>query len=249
MKPHLPDEFFRRRPDETDETGAQAEAADDQPASRGEVAPAAPERVQHAHRPVLVPVRMAAVIIFCCLLAGFLFGRQLLSDGRGQGVVPGPSREAATPTPSASLDADPGHSEAPTRILTAQSAVGSCPGGDAQALIDGRDSTAWICDGEAIGETVRFTFAEPKGIVGLRVMGGQVNVDELGRHVTAIRWRFSDGSWFEQGLADVDDSAQEIDFPQVWADSVTLEILAVGAQRDDVPDQTALSAVEFLTRG
>lgn len=184
MKPHLPDEFFRRRPDEADADGASIEAADDQPASRGKAAPAAPERVTPVHKPVLMPVRMAAVIIFCCLLAGFLLGRQLLPDAQGQGVAPGPSREATTPTPSESPDTEPGRSEVPTRIVTPQDAEGSCSGGDARALIDGRDSTAWICDGEAVGEMVTFTFAQPQEIVGLRVMGGQANVDELGRHST-----------------------------------------------------------------
>lgn len=196
-----------------------------------------------------IPLRIAAVLIFVCLLVGFLLGRQVGPDSGGPRAVPSSSRAVMSPSPTPSESPSDPPLTVPTRVVIPQSAEGSCEGGDATALLFAREDTTWVCQGEAVGETVRFTFDEAVAIAGLRVYGGSVNVDEVGRHVTGIRWRFDDAAWFEQGVADADGATQEVTFPEVRATTVTLQIIATGQRRADVPDATALTRVEFLGFG
>ena len=64
-----------------------------------------------------------------------------------------------------------------------------------------------------------------------------------------MRWRFSDGSWFEQGLSSHDSSPQDIEFPPIIADYVELEILRTtepGEPDEWNSDAVSISEVEFL---
>ena len=245
MGPRVPDEYFRKRASESDDVardyGADAhedprpqQAAVTQPSSDG------------------ITPRLLALILVLAMAAAFILGRLLIFTPE---AVP-----AESPSPSAESSAVSSTGLAPydgavTRVVPVR-AQGECRDGsrsqsDPSVLIDEERSTIWRCSGDGVGESITFLFEPSASLVGIRMVNG--NTSEAQRYLAerrllSVRWQFSDGSYFTQGLAANDPALQEVRFPEVRASSVTLMIEAstpAGAD-DKESDAVSISALEFL---
>lgn len=187
-----------------------------------------PPDLEPPSKVMLVPTRVAAVVVFLALLAGFIAGRALLD--RPEPIVrptSQPSVVATEPTPSPTQNLT--LYDGPTATIRPLQGSASCMEEDVMNVLDTRSGRAWSCQGDGVGETLRFDFRPGQELVGLRIVGGNdTNLEEFqaGRRILSVRWRFPDGSWFEQGLPSDDATAQEVSFPPVRADFVELEILS-----------------------
>lgn len=244
MDQRVPDEYFRPATESDDVR----DSAAPRPGTAA-VKSVAPDRVRDGIAP-----RAVAVIALVALGTAFVFGRLWFSGmASSQNAAPPPSVSA---TPSQSHDPD-AFAPYDGSVVTVQAlaADGECLEGGgtsaAQALIDSDESTIWRCRGDGVGETVTVTFPSRRTLVGLRVINGNtVWTDRYlsERRITGIRWTFSDGSFFEQGLAANDRSPQEVRFPETVTDSITFTILAATIPGDSVlsADAVSISALEFL---
>ncbi len=206
-----------------------------------------------------MPTRVAAMLILGAALVGFLGGRQLLlrPSAQTEPPPPQPSATAVSPEPSASPSEGADHTvyEGPTKSVVPQTASSTCEGGDAAALLRVPVTDGWRCQGDAVGERLEFQFARSRTLVGVRIASGRIDEpDETAdaRQITSVRWRFSDGSWFDQGFSGRNAALEEAAFPEVQADSVTLEIFTTSSPTDtgdEDADAVTIGRVEFLTPG
>lgn len=119
------------------------------------------------------------------------------------------------------------------------------------ALLDSDPSTIWRCRGDGSGELITFSFAAPVRLVGIRLINGNTvwtNRYLAERRITALRWTFSDGSYFDQGLAANDRAPQEVRFPEIYTSAVTMQVLSSTLPGDDstLADAVSISSLEFL---
>ncbi|MFT3887824.1 MAG: hypothetical protein QM713_06645 [Arachnia sp.] len=244
MVQRLPDEYFRKRAAESQDVGVDApsEPAVERPAPRR--APTTPARAGVAPSLVVVPLVLAVIV-------GFLIGR-LLPAPLGP---PGPQASPTALTPAPSHDVVVPY-DGPADTVPALRAMGDCRDGQTwgapATLLDGDPSTVWRCRGDGIGEVIDFTFERPVGLVGIRLVNGNTAVADRylkERRITAIRWTFADGSYFDQGFAPSESSPQEVRFPETMTATARMEILATtpGENKDQLSDSVAISALEFLT--
>ena len=255
MVSRLPDEFFRRRPEPVEVDEAPSEPALDSEHD-GEPQPSEPS--VPPSRPVLIPVRIAAVLILLAGLLGFGVSKALVTNSsRGPGSSTSPSAPAssvsATPSPSASSEEGRAVYDGATESLVPSAVTTTCADVDPRGLVDASKATGWECEGDGVGEQIEFQFAGVQEIVGVSLTSGNsVEPGETAgqRQVMSVRWRFADGSWFDQGLSGSNGASQAVGFPQVRADSVTLEVVSTSASpTGDEGDRITIGNVEFLRAG
>ncbi|WP_297741380.1 hypothetical protein [uncultured Tessaracoccus sp.] len=251
----LPDEFFRRRlePAEADEAPSEP-ALDSEP--DGEPQP--PEASVPPSRPMLIPVRIAAVLILLAGLVGFGISKALVANSsRSPKASVSPSSpassESVTPSPSESNTSAHAAYDGATETLVPSVVTTTCTDADPSGLVDASAATGLECEGSGVGERIEFRFASVEEIVGVSLTSGNsVEPEETAgqRQVMSVRWRFSDGSWFDQGLSGSNGASQAVGFPRVRADSVTLEVVSTSASpTGDEGDKFTIGAVEFLRVG
>ncbi len=245
MVSKLPDEFFRRRPEQP-EVVEEASPAPVRPQTR-----VLPPDLEPPSKVMLVPTRVAAVLVFLALLAGFLAGRALLD--RPEPIVrPTVQPSAVTTTPTTTPTENLTLYDGPTTTIRPLDGDASCMEEDVMNVLDSRAGRIWSCQGDGVGETLRFGFRPGQELVGLRIVGGNdTSLEEFaaGRRILSVRWRFPDGSWFEQGLPSDDATAQEVSFPPVRADFVELEILSStepGEPTQAGADLVSISLLQFV---
>ncbi len=206
-------------------------------------------------RPGVEP-RLLVLMLAIAVVAGFFGGRLVLirSDSSTTGTGDVISSSPLEPDP-----VDDGQYTPYTGVVKAvspDSAEGRCSrsqDSDAPAaLIDQSDTSIWRCRGEGVGETAVFEFDEPVTLAALRVVNGNTAWTDryaAERRITAIRWTFDDGSFFDQGLAPNDRGAQEVRFPETDTTSIAMEVLAVTDPGDDsdLSDAVSISSLEFLS--
>ncbi|WGT47714.1 NADase-type glycan-binding domain-containing protein [Tessaracoccus lacteus] len=206
-------------------------------------------------RPGVEP-RLLVLMLAIAVVAGFFGGRLVLirSDSSTTGGAEVISSSPLEPANSV----DDGQYTPYTGVVkavTPDSAEGKCSEsqeGDAPAaLIDQSDTSIWRCRGEGIGETAVFEFDEPVTLAALRVVNGNTAWTDrytAERRITAIRWTFDDGSFFDQGLAPNDRDAQEVRFPETETTSIAMDVLGVTEPGDDsdLSDAVSISSLEFL---
>jgi hypothetical protein len=114
--------------------------------------------------------------------------------------------------------------------------------------IDGDLTTAWRTEGDGIGETLTYRFADdPVYVTRVGLVPGWANVDPVdgtdrfteNRRVLRVRWTFDDGRSVVQELSE-DPTLQMVGFPPVRSSSVRVEILET---TDGVRDFTPVSEV------
>jgi hypothetical protein len=119
-------------------------------------------------------------------------------------------------------------------------------------LLDGDPSSTWRMPGDAAGDEITLSWAEPVTITGVGMVNGYAKVDEAtgderygqNRRVLGVTWVFDDGTEFSKTLEETEDMQSfQLDAP-VETSSVTIRI-------DDTSDPggrdfTAVSELSFL---
>lgn len=126
---------------------------------------------------------------------------------------------------------------------------------EASQMGDGIPATAWRTAGDATGETITVTLAEPGVVTRVGLINGYakkvagVNWYPNNRRTVAVSWGFDDGTTVEQALAERP-GMQRIEVPPVETSTVTLTFTAVtppGAGNLG-RDYTAISEVSVTGR-
>lgn len=220
------------------------------------------------HRPV--SGLLIALLAIAALLVAGIVAYLLVPRLTTPVVEPSPAPPAAAPPPVAPAS-PPAPAQQPSALtITAAAGCVSAPSRDAagavvdygpERMVDGRTDTAWRCDGDGAGETIRITFGGPARVVGVGIIPGYAKTDPAdgtdryaqNRRVAQVRYTFDDGTSVDQSLAtDAGDrSIQTVAVPGVTSSGMTVSIVrstpgtAVGANR--ASDRVAISELTVLT--
>ncbi|AXE37931.1 NADase-type glycan-binding domain-containing protein [Acidipropionibacterium virtanenii] len=156
-----------------------------------------------------------------------------------------------------------------TRIVSGVSAEASCvtaPALDemgrqvrypAANAVDGNRSTAWRCDGEAIGQRVTLEVPSGTRLVGVGIINGYAknsggtDLYHEYRRVLKVRWTLPGGSWFTQDLTDGNEGVQGLKIsPHVVRGPVVMTILASsspGMPGEGTRDAILVSEIQLYT--
>lgn len=240
----VPDEYFRRHP----EPQSQEDNPEDGVDEASVVSPALAR-----DKPRLLPIYTAAVLVLLMLVVGYVVGGLLLSLPERLSA-PAPSRSSEVPSlPRPSPEPGIAVYDGPTRVVILRRISSTCEEADSTALFDHNTTTIWRCPGSGVGQVLRFDFGQTQEIVGIRLASGSLNdraETQVLRQILAVRWRFSDGSWFEQSMPGRPSSVQEVQFPTLSVQGAELEILATTdpATARGGEDAVSIGQVEFLAR-
>lgn len=157
----------------------------------------------------------------------------------------------------------------PVRTVRADSVTASCtapdqPGYDgatvssrAGRMLDDDLTTGWRCDGDAVGQTLTFTFPKGTRLVGVQLTNGYTKTVTGGslypqyRRATQVSWSFpaAGDAWFQQDLKDGVRTPQEIRIPPTDADDglrMTVERTTEPGRSDTSRNALVLTQVQFL---
>ncbi|WP_415836628.1 discoidin domain-containing protein [Nocardioides marinus] len=129
---------------------------------------------------------------------------------------------------------------------------------EAGNMVDGDPETAWRVDGDASGETLRFTFDEPVTLTSVGLVNGyaKTSVDGSGtefdlyaggRRVLQVQWVLDGEAVIDQALSDGDRELQRVDTGAVEVTVVELRLVEVSApgKGPAARDKTAVSEVSL----
>lgn len=131
---------------------------------------------------------------------------------------------------------------------------GALVGYDARRMLDATPATAWRTAGDATGETITFTLAQPTTIRRVGLINGYAKqvpseadlVDwyPYNRRITAVEWIFDDGTVVRQDLVEKA-KLQRLTIDRVLTSTVSLRLLSVTAPGTGVlgRDYTAISDI------
>jgi hypothetical protein len=193
------------------------------------------------------------------------------SLGRAAAATPVPGRAEAAPArvsrsaPSGRLTAPPWTGRVRRTVIGSASAGCTAdPGVDAGGrrvgyaagnVLDRAERTAWRCDGDGRGVTLRLTLPRPKVVAAVGLVPGYAKTDPFNgvdryaqnRRIARVRWSFDDGTWVEQTL-DTRSTVRRVQtmrIPPVRTRHVALTIVdSVPAPRNTV----AVSTVRLATK-
>ncbi len=115
--------------------------------------------------------------------------------------------------------------------------------------VDGDPTTAWRCDGEAIGETLRLVLPPGTPVAEVGLIPGYAKTDPASgadrftenNRITRVRWVFEDGTKVVQELDPADRTVQRLRIPRTESGTIVLEVLAV---ERGTRNRTAISEIE-----
>lgn len=191
-------------------------------------------------------------------------------DALATGPTDGDSSSVA---PTGSAEPDPDAPDAPKgvgkRLDLADSATFEVPGTappttdfdgtlvayEASQMVDGNPATTWRTKGDATGQQVVITLAEPGVVNRVGLVNGYAKkvsgVDWYpnNRRILAVTWRFDDGSEVEQTFAERP-GMQRLKVPPVKTSTVTLTITSVTPPGSGSlgRDYTAISELSLIGR-
>ncbi len=272
--PEVPEEYaavyrdaYQRALDES--SGPEGAARDDQ----GDLIPLRPA----GQRPA--PARFAPLLfgVVVVLVAAVVLGVSLLLD-RGDapassetpvGVVDPTPTPAPTPAPTPTGTTSPVPSASPTQaawdgpiapvpVAEVTAACTSPPSVDAAGdrveysagnVVDGDPTTAWRCNGEALGETLRLVLPAGTAVAEVGLIAGYAKTDPVSgadrfaenNRPARIRWTFEDGTEVVQVLDPDVRTLQRLRVPRTESGTVVLEVLAV---ERGTRNRTAISEIE-----
>lgn len=179
--------------------------------------------------------------------------------------APSKSAKPKPPKPSPSATIGPGW-DGPVTPVALDQVAATCTGSPsvdsagqrveyvAANAIDSDPTTAWRCDGLAIGETLTLTLPGGTEVGEVGLIPGYAKKDPVSgadrfvenNRVTKVRWTFEDGSEVVQELDPADRTVQRLRVPRTASGTVTLEILAV---ERGTRNRTAISEIEVASAG
>lgn len=166
----------------------------------------------------------------------------LVSQSLAQNASPTPSAPPATQPPAGGSSQSPSSQSAsgeggaytgPVSPITATGVTADCVAPDATDgngdrvsyaaanAVDGNLDSAWRCDGDGGDETLRVVLPKESEVARLGLLNGYAKVDPATgdrrypeyRRITTVRWELSNGTTFEQTLADETESSQAVSIP------------------------------------
>jgi hypothetical protein len=208
-------------------------------------------RVSHAAPPLAgrpAGVVVASVLAGCALV-GFLVGSLMGASSGGAGAtgedptVAGATSDVAWDGPVASATVTV--VEASCESDASRDASGARVTYQAALAVDGQPDSAWRCPGDGVGETLVLDLGGPVRVAELGLVPGYAKTDPTdntdryaeNRRVTAVRWRFDDGTTVEQQL-DPDPELRDLQtmrIPVRTTQRLAMEIVSSSdAERDSV---------------
>jgi hypothetical protein len=216
----------------------------------------------------------AAVLVLCAFVLGKMLSGDDVTDTTGEPAattsrIPASSSTSAKPTPKstptkkATSTPSAGAWTGPVTPVAINAVTATCtatPGTDsagntvrydASNTTDQDPSTAWRCDGEALGTVLTLTLPADTEVGQVGLIPGYAKTDPKNgadryaenNRITKVRWTFSDGTVVLQKLDPSPDNraVQLIRVPKTATGTVTLEILAVDRGNRNT---TAISELE-----
>jgi hypothetical protein len=119
--------------------------------------------------------------------------------------------------------------------------------------LDAVPATAWRCPGSAVGQQLVYDFGGPVTLTAVGLVPGYAKVDPVdgtdrfveNRTVTAVTWRFDDGTTHRQTISGPGPGMVSVDLPRAVSTSeVVLEIAGTGNDAA-IRDFTPVSDVQF----
>ncbi|WP_130866194.1 NADase-type glycan-binding domain-containing protein [Acidipropionibacterium timonense] len=286
MATNLPDDWFRPTEDEVSGEGRQEEvstpptvategtARDPETTGRMRIdldehgasvvigssvaAPSVSRPRRRRHVPVWV--LWVALALAVGLAAGTLVHNSVLSS------VPSVALDQPAAGPASSAGEAPW--QGASHPVTGMTATASCtadpqPGSggglvsyEASNLVDGKEDTAWRCDGSATGQRITLTVPQGTKVVGVGLVNGYsktVGDQDLYRQyrrVLKVRWSMPDGSWFTQDLTDDIETMQTVMIrPVVVRGPILMTIISSsqpGRPGEPTRDAVLISSVQVL---
>jgi hypothetical protein len=204
---------------------------------------------------ILLVVGAIAALLAAGAAAYFLFPRATPSPA----PAPAPTQAAAPtaqPVPGpVTLTATADCVSPPSR-----DAAGAVVAYDPQQMVDGRADTAWRCDGDGVGRTVRVTFDRPVRVLQVGLVPGYAKTDPTdgvdryaqNRRITQVRYTFDDGTTVDQPLitAATNRSLQTVPVAGITSSGMTVSIIgsvpgsAVGPNK--ASNRIAISELQVL---
>jgi len=195
---------------------------------------------------------VVAAVLSSCAFAGFLVGALVGASGggaQGAGQVPvaddapwdGDVTPVAASVAQASCEADASR-DAAGRPVTYEPALS----------VDADPETAWRCPGDGIGEMLVLDLGGSVRIAEVALVPGYAKTDAAdgtdryaeNRRITAVRWRFDDGTTVEQEL-DPDPTLRDLQTFRVPPRATQRLVLEIVSSSDAERDTVAVSAVRI----
>ncbi|MAO82116.1 discoidin domain-containing protein [uncultured Nocardioides sp.] len=223
-------------------------------------APGAPG-ARHRRRTPLVWVGLGVAALLLVVVAVALLTGESVTDPGAPGPAAGTSSTGGDPAPTADPEplVDLVTAEAPRSDAdSVDISTGRPTSYEAGNMVDGDPETAWRVDGDASGETLRFTFDEPVTLTSVGLVNGyaKTSVDGSGaefdlyaggRRVLQVQWVLDGEAVIDQALSDGDRELQRVDTGAVEVTVVELRLLEVSApgKGPAARDKTAVSEVSL----
>jgi hypothetical protein len=213
--------------------------APEQPDGRGQGEGPAPGAPVRRLTPILLVV--AAMVAAVLGVGIYLVGRSFGSvDEAGSSVVAaGPVHPLSV---TATCQAPPGADSAGTTVTY-----------EPASTLDDVPATAWRCPGSAVGQQLVYDFGAAVTLTSVGLVPGYAKVDPVdgtdrfaeNRTVTAVVWRFDDGTEQRQTIADPGPTPATVEIPGgISTRRLVLEIAGTGND-GAVRDFTAISEAQF----
>lgn len=219
-------------------------------------------------RPVsglLIALLAIAALLAAGIVAYLLVPRLTSTATPEPTATPAPTAAEAAPvaTPSAQPSALTITAVADCVSAPSRDAAGAVVDYGPPRMVDGRTDTAWRCDGDGAGKTIKVTFSSPAKIVGVGMIPGYAKTDPAdgtdryaqNRRIAQVRYTFDDGTTVEQSLTtDAGDrSTQTVAVPGVTSSGMTVSIVrsvpGTGSGANRASDRIAISELTVLSGG
>jgi hypothetical protein len=195
---------------------------------------------------------VVAAVLSSCALTGFLVGALVGAAGDGAqdpGQIPvavdapwdGDVTPVAASVAEASCEADASR-DAAGRPVTYEPALS----------VDADPETAWRCMGDGVGETLVLDLGGSVRVAEVALVPGYAKTDVAdgtdryteNRRITAVRWRFDDGTTVEQEL-DPDPALRDLQTIRVPPRATRRLVLEIVSSSDADRDTVAVSDVRI----
>jgi hypothetical protein len=196
---------------------------------------------------------MVATVLAGCALVGFVGGAVVGSSNGGGVDDPGQ-------TPVAS-DAPSDGEVTPVAASVVEASCESGPSRDAAGQqvtyeparsVDDDPETAWRCPGDGVGETLVLDLGGSVRVAEVALVPGYAKTDAAdgsdryaeNRRITAVRWRFDDGSTVDQEL-DPDPTLRDLQTLRIPPRATQRLVLEIVSSSDGERDTIAVSDVRI----
>ena len=163
-------------------------------------------------------------------------GAAVLLNRSGTGQLPADPKQAKVDDPYVGgvSAVTPTQAAADCQAPAARDDAGTVVSYTPAELYDNNLSTAWRCDGSAVGRTVTFVLPSNTPIAEVGLVNGYAKVDPASgavrygeyRRITQVSWTFDDGTSVQQSLTDGSQTAQRLRIPTETSGTVRLTIQA-----------------------